>query len=54
MKINLGDIMGLNRKINSDGRITIPKEFLRKLNINKNENVDIYLLKDGIYIKKGE
>ena len=49
---NLGDTKGLTRKLDNLGRITLPKEFRDTLNINIKDKVEIYLLQDGIFIKK--
>lgn len=51
-KINLGDTKGLTRKLDNLGRITLPKEFRDTLNIDIKDKVEIYLLQDGIFIKK--
>ena len=51
-KISLGDTKGLIRKLDNLGRITLPKEFRDTLNINITDKVEIYLLQDGIFIKK--
>lgn len=50
-----GDIMtpiGISRKVDSLGRIVLPKEIRRFFNINENENVEILTTTDGILIKK--
>lgn len=50
-----GDIMtpiGISRKVDSLGRIVLPKEIRRFFNINENEDVEILTTTDGILIKK--
>lgn len=50
-----GDIMtpiGISRKVDSLGRIVLPKEMRRFFDIKENENVEILTTTDGILIKK--
>lgn|SRR5574344_895827 len=42
----------INKKIDSLGRIVIPKEIRKKLHIIENENLDITLENDKVIIKK--
>lgn len=51
-KVNLGNTRGIARKIDNLGRITLPKEFRDTLKVNINDEVEMYLLQDGIFIKK--
>ena len=53
-KVKLGDTIGLKRKIDNLGRIVLPKEFRNSLKLNEKDEVEIYLLKEGIFIKKVE
>ena len=50
--VNTGETRGVIRKIDNLGRIVIPKEFRDVLNLKIKDDAEIYLLKDGIYIKK--
>lgn len=34
------------------GRVTLPKEFRKALELKEKDEVEIFLLKDGFYIKK--
>jgi bifunctional DNA-binding transcriptional regulator/antitoxin component of YhaV-PrlF toxin-antitoxin module len=54
MQINLGNTRGLKRKMNGEGRVTLPREFRKELDIADDDEVTIFLLKNGIYIEKGE
>lgn len=50
--INTGETKGVIRKIDELGRITLPKEFRDTLELKEKDGVEIFLLKDGFYIKK--
>ena len=52
--IQLGDTRGISRKIDPLGRVTLPMEFRKELQLDETEKpwVEIFLLNDGIYIKK--
>lgn len=50
--IDLGNTRGLTRNLDELGRIVIPKEFRQELNLRQKDKVEIFLLQDGIYIKK--
>ena len=52
LKVDLGNTRGIKRAFDNLGRIVIPKPFRNELEINDNDKVNIYLLKDGIYITK--
>lgn len=51
-KINTGETRGVIRKIDELGRVVLPKEFRDTLNLKEKDEVEIFLLKDGTYIKK--
>ena len=51
-KINIGETRGIKRKIDDLGRITIPKEFRETLEVKEKDEVEIYLLQDGFFIKR--
>ena len=51
-EVDLGKTKGISRKIDDLGRITLVKEFRDILNINIKDRVEMYLLQDGIFIKK--
>lgn len=53
-KVKLGETRGLKRKIDNLGRVVLPKEFRNSLKLNEKDEVEIYLLQDGIFIKKVE
>ena len=46
--------IGTQRKMDSLGRIVIPKEFRNFFNINNEDVVEIKMTTDGILIKKPE
>ena len=52
MEINLGNVKGLIRKIDILGRITLPQEYRKSLKIKENEKMEMFLLENGIFIKK--
>lgn len=55
MEINLGNTKGVIRKVDSQSRVIIPKNFLERIGIKKSDDkVEIFLTKNGIFIKKGE
>ena len=50
-KIKTGETKGLKRKFDNLGRIVIPKEFRDDLRIKDKDEVEIFLLNDGLFIK---
>lgn len=52
MKINLGETRGLERKFDKLGRIVIPIEFRNALGLREKDRVEIFLMQNGIFIKK--
>lgn len=50
--INIGETRGVIRKIDELGRVTLPKEFRDTLELKEKDEVEIFLLKDGFYIRK--
>lgn len=50
--INVGETRGINRNLDNLGRIVIPKEFRKSLNILNNEKLEIFLTETGIFIRK--
>lgn len=53
INIQLGNTKGVSRKIDSAGRIIIPMNFRKELDINEDSPwIEIFLLENGIYIKK--
>lgn len=53
-KINVGETMGVKRKIDPLGRIVLPSEFRKELGIKEGEEVEMFLIPDGIYIRAKE
>ena len=51
-KVNLGETKGIIRKLDTLGRVVFPKEFRKSLDIKNNDELEIFLLKDGFYVKK--
>lgn len=51
-KVNVGETKGMIRKIDELGRIVIPKEFRKSLGIKTNDPVEIFMVKDGLFLKK--
>lgn len=52
LKIDLGNTRGITRPLDNLGRIVIPKEFRNELNIEEKDELQIFLLEDGLYVKK--
>ena len=53
-KINVGETMGVKRRIDPLGRIVLPSEFRKELGIKEGEEVEMFLIPDGIYIRAKE
>lgn len=51
-KINIGETKGIIRRLDTLGRVVFPKEFRKSLDIKNNDELEIFLLKDGFYVKK--
>lgn len=51
-KIDLGNTKGLSRKVDELGRYTLPMEYRKSLKINTGDEVECFLLKGGIFLKK--
>ena len=51
-KVNVGETKGMIRKIDELGRIVIPMEFRKTLGIKTNDPVEIFMVKDGLFLKK--
>lgn len=51
-KIDLGETRGIKRRLDKLGRVVIPIEFRNTLEVNIKDEVEIYLLKYGFFIKK--
>ena len=56
ISVQLGQTKGIARKLDQLGRITLPIEFRKELNMFSDEQewVEIFLLDDGMFIKKKE
>lgn len=52
LNIDLGNTRGIKRPLDNLGRVVIPKEFRKELNFNKDDELQVFLLDDGIYITK--
>ena len=46
------EILGMTRKLDGLGRIVLPNEYRKELGLNKFDMTMIYLLEEGIFIKK--
>lgn len=49
---NVGETIGIVRRLDDLGRIVIPMELRRTLNIKQSDALEIFATKDGIFIKK--
>jgi len=45
---------GITRKIDECGRFVIPKNYRKRLGLNELDIVEIYLLENGVFVKKVE
>ena len=52
MEIDLGNTRGLRRKLDKLGRVTLPQEYRNTLGIGERQELEIFLLENGIYIRK--
>ena len=50
--INTGETIGVKRSFDGLGRIVVPKEFRDELDMQLGETVEVFQVKDGIFIKK--
>lgn len=53
-KIRTGETKGIKRRFDDLGRIVIPKEFRKELDITNDTQGEMFLLSDGIFIKVGK
>lgn len=56
ISVQLGDTKGIARRLDGLGRVTLPIEFRKELDILSDDRqwVEIFLLEDGMFIKKKE
>ena len=52
IEIDLGRTRGISREVNDTGRVVLPKDFRNALKINSNDLVELFLLREGIFIRK--
>ena len=50
--ISKRDMRGLIRAVDNIGRMTIPCEYRQELGIGAYDEVEIFILTDGVYIRK--
>ena len=51
-EVNTGETIGIKRKLDNLGRVVIPIEFRKELDIKVLDKIEIFLVKDGIFLKK--
>lgn len=51
-EVDTGETKGLERKFDKLGRIVIPIEFRNALGLKEKDSVEIFLIQDGIFIRK--
>lgn len=51
---NLGETLGIVRKFDDLGRVVIPKEIRKSLNIKDYDAVEIFATQRGVFIRKKE
>ena len=54
VEINLGNTKGIIRHLDNLGRVVLPKEFRKMLNINEKDKIEIFLLQDGLFMRKSK
>lgn len=56
INVQIGDTKGLARRLDQLGRIVLPIEFRKELDMLSDDRqwVEIFLLEDGLFIKKKE
>lgn len=54
MKFNTGEVIGMKRKLDPLGRVVVPIEYRKELGIKEKDEVEIFLVKDEIFIKVKE
>ncbi len=52
IEVDTGETKGIERKFDKLGRIVIPIEFRNALGLKEKDSIEIFLLQDGIFIKK--
>lgn len=52
--LQLGDTKGISRRMDTLGRVTIPMEFRKELDLDETEKpwIEMFLVNDGVYIRK--
>ncbi len=53
-EVNTGETVGVIRKLDNLGRIVPPAEFRKHLGLGPYSDVEMFMVKDGIFIKKIE
>lgn len=53
-EVDTGETKGMIRKVDDLGRIVIPMEFRKTLNIKKYDELEIFMVQDGFFLKKVE
>lgn len=48
---DVGETRGVVRRLDALGRVVLPIEFRKELGINVKDKVEIFLIKDGFYIR---
>lgn len=51
---NTGETIGVKRKTDELGRVVLPVEYRKELGIAPRAEFEMFLLKDGIYLRKVE
>ena len=53
-EVDTGETKGMIRKVDDLGRIVIPMEFRKTLNIRNYDKLEIFMVQDGFFLKKVE
>lgn len=54
VEINLRNTKGIIRHLDNLGRVVLPKEFRKELNFNEEDEIEIFLLQDGLFMRKSK
>lgn len=52
--IDVGETKGVLRRIDPVNRVCIPKEFIKSLGMEADDEVQIFLTETGVFIKKAD
>lgn len=54
MNFNTGEVIGIKRKLDTLGRVVIPAEYREAFKLEEKSEVEIFMVKNGVFIKVRE